>query len=78
MTITPTHQDPSHIGGSSRVCHRTADYAPRSILPPPNLAMVPAVAQALNPGTDHRTDTTRHTTPGRPTTLRQNDPIRAP
>lgn len=31
--------------------------------------MVSAVAQALELGTDHRTDATRHTTPGRATTL---------
>jgi hypothetical protein len=37
--------------------------------------MVPAVAQALKLGTDHRTDATQHTTPGRVTTLRQNDPF---
>jgi hypothetical protein len=37
--------------------------------------MVPAVAQARKLGTDHRTDATQHTTPGRVTTLRQNDPF---
>jgi hypothetical protein len=40
--------------------------------------MVPAVAQALKLGTDHRTDATQHTTPGRVTTLRQYDPFCAP
>jgi hypothetical protein len=37
--------------------------------------MIPAVAKALKLGTDHRTDATQHTMPGRVTTLRQNDPF---
>jgi len=44
-------------------------------MPSPSLAMVPTIAQALKLGTDHRTDATQHTTPGRVTTLRQNDPF---